>query len=72
MILNRLHPKMDDHLRSNQNGFRSGRTTTAHILALRRLIEGVKSHNRKAIIIYVDFQKAFDCEQKRDENTQRI
>ena len=60
MILNRIQPKIDDHLRPNQNGFRPGRTTTAHILALRRLIEGVKSHNRKAIILYVDFKKAFD------------
>ena len=60
MILNRIQPSMDKHLRPNQNGFRPGRSTTAHILALRRLIEGVKSHNRKAIIIYVDFKKAFD------------
>lgn len=51
---------MDKHLRPNQDGFRSGRTTTAHILALRPLIKGVKSHNRKAIILYIDFKKAFD------------
>ena len=51
---------MDDKLRNNQNGFRTGRSTSAHILALRRLIEGVKSHNRKAIIVFVDFKKAFD------------
>ena len=50
---------MDKHLRLNQNGFRSGRSTTLHILALRRLI-GVISHNRKAIIVFVDFKKAFD------------
>merc|ERR1711867_237609 len=60
MILNRLQPKIDEHLRPNQNGFRPGRTTTTHILTLRRLIEGVKRHNRKAIILYVDFKKAFD------------
>ena len=60
MVLNRIQPKIDDHLRPNQNGFRPGRTTTSHILALRRLIEGVKSHNRKAIVLYVDFKKAFD------------
>ena len=51
---------MDKHLRPNQNGFRPGRSTTAHVLALRRLIEGVKSHNRKAIVLYIDFRKAFD------------
>jgi len=34
MILNRIQPKLDQHLRANQNGFRPGRTTTAaHILA---------------------------------------
>ena len=60
MVLNRIQPKIDDHLQPNQNGFRPGRTTTAHILALRRLIEGVRSHNQKALIMYVDFKKAFD------------
>ena len=60
MILNRIQSKMDHHLRPNQNGFRPGRRTTSHILALCRLIEGVKSHNRKAIVLYIDFKKAFD------------
>ena len=60
MVLNRIQPKMDRHLRPNQNGFRPGRRTTSHILALRRLIEGVKSRNRKAVILYIDFRKAFD------------
>ena len=60
MILNRLQKKIDPHLRPNQNGFRPGRNTTAHILALRRLLEGVRSHNRKAIVLYIDFRKAFD------------
>ena len=43
MILNRILPKIDSHLRPNQNGFRPGKSTTTHILALRRLIEEVKS-----------------------------
>ena len=60
MILNRIQPKIDPLLRKNQNGFRPGRSTVAHILALRRLIEGVKSNNRSAIITFVDFKKAFD------------
>ena len=60
MIPNRLQPKMDNFLRNNQNGFRPGRFTTTHILALRRLIEEFKAHNKKAIILYVDFRKAFD------------
>ena len=53
MILNRIKPHIDPILRPNKNGFRTGRSTTSHILALRRLIEGVKSHNLKAIIIFV-------------------
>ena len=61
IILNRLQPKIDKHLRPNQNGFRPGRSTTSHILALHRLIEGVKSRNEKAIILYVNFRKAFDA-----------
>ena len=60
MILNRIQPKVDPHLRSTQNGFRPGRSTTAHILALRRLIEGVKERNLKAIFVFIDFKKAFD------------
>ena len=60
MILNPMQPKVDKHLRPNQNVFRPGRSTTSHIVTLRRLIEGVKSHNRKTIIFYGDFKKAFN------------
>ena len=60
MILNRIQPKVDPHLRSTQNGFRPGRSTTAQILVLRRLIEGVKERNLKAILVFIDFKKAFD------------
>ena len=34
MILNRIRPELDIHLRANQNGFRVGRTTVGHILIL--------------------------------------
>ena len=47
MILNRIQPELDQQLRPNQNGFRPDRLTTAHLIALRRLVEGVKRHNRK-------------------------
>ena len=60
MLLNRIRPEIDKHLRPNQNGFRPGRSTTLHILALRRLIEGMKSHNLKAVLVFIDFTKAFD------------
>ena len=60
MLLNRIQPYIDPLLRPNQNGFRSGRSTMAHILELRMLIEGIKSHDLNAVIIFVDFKKAFD------------
>ena len=60
MLLLRIQPKLDPLLRPNQNGFRPKRSTTAHILALRRLIENVKRKNLKSVILFVDFSKAFD------------
>lgn len=60
MLLNRIHPHIDKHLRKNQNGFRAGRSTVSQVLALRRIIEGLKSKNLSAIITFVDFKKAFD------------
>ena len=60
LILNRIRPVLDSHLRTNQNGFRVGRTTVGHILALRRLIEGIKANHLPAIITFIDFRKAFD------------
>ena len=50
MILNRIQSQMDNKLRPNQNGFRPGKSATAHILALRGVIEGARSHSRKTIM----------------------
>ena len=50
LILNRIQPVLDPQLRPNQNGFRPGRSTTSQILALGRLIEGIKSKNLPAVI----------------------
>ena len=60
MLLNRIKPSLEETLRNNQNGFRPGRSTTSHILALRRIIEGVKAKNLKATMVFIDFKKAFD------------
>ena len=60
LILNRIRPVLDQHLRNNQNKFRPGGSTTTHILAIRRLIEEVRSKNLKAVIVFTDFKKAFD------------
>ena len=60
LILNRIRPHMEPLLRPNQNGFRAERSTTSHILALRRLIEGIKDKQLECIITFIDFKKAFD------------
>ena len=60
LILNGIRPVLDQHLRNNLNRFRPGRSTTTHILAIRRLIEEVRSKNLKAVIVFIDFKKAFD------------
>ena len=60
LILNRIRSVIDVKLRYNQNGFRPKRTTVAQILALRRIIEGVKANNLSAILTFIDFRKAFD------------
>ena len=60
MLLNRICPHIDKHLWKNQNGFCAGRSTVSQVLALRRIIEGFKSKQRSAIIIFIVFKKAFD------------
>ncbi|CAK6977732.1 uncharacterized protein LOC114950604 [Scomber scombrus] len=60
MILNRIRSATDPHLRESQNGFRKGRSTTAQILALRRMIEEVKKDNLTAVLCFIDFKNAFD------------
>ena len=60
MILNRIKQYINHILHPRQIGFKPGKSTLSHILAIRRLIEGVKSHNLKVIIIFVDFKKLFD------------
>ena len=60
MILNRIREPIDPHLRFNQNGFWQKRSTTSHILALRRILEEVRKNNLPAVLIFLDFKKAFD------------
>ena len=60
LLRNRIEPKIDNILRKNQNGFRRNRSTTSQILTIRRILEGVRAKNLQAILIFVDFTKAFD------------
>ena len=60
MLLERIRTSLDPLLRINQNGFRPGRSTLAQIVTLRRLLEGVRAKQLKAVVTFVDFKKAFD------------
>ena len=60
MLLNRIRPYIDPILRINQNGFWQNRSTSGQILFVRRIIEGVKAKNLPAVLLFIDFSKAFD------------
>ena len=60
LLLHRIRPTIDEVLSPNQNGFRTDRSTAAHILALRRLVEELKNHQKEAVLLFIDFKKAFD------------
>ena len=53
-------PHLEPILRINQNGFRSERSTTSHILAFGRILEGAQAKNLSAVMLFIDFKKAFD------------
>jgi len=44
-----------------KNGFRQKRSTESQILTIRRIIEGIKAKNLLAVLMFIDFSKAFDC-----------
>ena len=60
LLWNRIEPKIDNILWKNQNSFRRNRSATSQILTIRRTLEGVRTKNLLATILFVDFTKAFD------------
>ena len=59
-VFNRIRPFVDPTLRSNQAGFRPGRSCTQQIHILRRITEGFKDHQLPLVVSFIDFRKAFD------------
>ena len=60
LLWNHIEPKIENILRKNQNSFRRSRFTTSQILTIQRILEGVRAKNLQAIMLFVDFNKAFD------------
>lgn len=60
MILLRIRPFVDPHLRDNQAGFRPDRSCIDQTHIIRRIIEGAEAHQLPLVITFIDFQKAFD------------
>ena len=60
MIYNRVRCHTEPILRSNQNVAISGRSTTGLVLMIRTILEGIKEHNLKAVMVFVDFKNAYD------------
>ena len=60
ILLNRIRPHVDPLLRSNQAGFRPGRSCAQQIHILRRVMEGFNEYQLPLTVTFVDFKKAFD------------
>eukprot|EP00116_Pleurobrachia_bachei_P003165 sb/3463427/ len=60
MLLHRIRPYVETKLLDSQNGFREGRSTTSHILTLRRILEGARRKQLPVAMAFIDFVKAFD------------
>ena len=60
LLRNCIEPKIDNILRKNQNGFRRNRSMTSHILTMHQILVGVCAKNLQALILFINFAKAFD------------
>ena len=58
IMLNRV--KVDSIMREEQAGFRENRSCTDQIAALRMIIEQSQEWNSELVVIFIDFEKAFD------------
>lgn len=60
VLLQRLKNTLDQQLREEQAGFRSGRSCTEQIFVLRNIIEQCVEYRQQLAVNFVDFKKAFD------------
>ena len=61
ILLNKIRSAVDHVLREEQAGFRPGRSCIDQIFALRNILEQSNEWQSPLIINFIDFQKAFDC-----------
>ena len=59
LLRDAIEHKIEKILWQNQNGCRRNRFTTAQILTISRILEGVRAKSLEATILFVDFSKAF-------------
>jgi len=64
VIITRIREGLNQLLRDEQAGYRSGRSTTEQIFVLRNIIEQVIEWNACLYVCFVDFEKAFDSVQR--------
>ena len=60
IIHRRLSNALDGKLRTEQAGFRAGRSCSDHIFTLRQILEQSQEFNAPVYANFVDFKKAFD------------
>ena len=61
IVLSRLRDAVEMHLRTEQAGFRPGRSCNDQIFTLRQIIEKVTAWQKSVMINFIDFRKAIDC-----------
>lgn len=60
LILHRISPAIEAHLRREQAGFRPNRSCVDHINTIRMIIEQSVEWNNPVYLLFVDFERAFD------------
>jgi hypothetical protein len=60
ILVNRMKKEVENILRKEQAGFRTGGNTVNHIFTLRNIIEQCLEYNATLYLNFIDFSKAFD------------